>query len=58
MQLLVNGRMVAEGRSPGLIPAQPVDELSIGQDVRTAVGDYAAPYPLRGKIENVRVRAE
>ncbi len=58
MQLRVNGRIVAEGKSPGLIPAQPVDELSLGQDVRTAVGDYAAPYPLLGKIENVRVQAE
>jgi hypothetical protein len=58
MQLLVNGRTVAEGRAPGLIPAQPVDELSIGQDARTAVGDYAAPHPLRGKIENVRVQTE
>ncbi len=58
MQLLVNGRIVAEGKAPGLIPAQPVDELSIGQDSRTAVGDYAAPYPLPGKIENVRVQTE
>ena len=58
MQLAVNGRMVAEGKSPGLIPTQPVDELSIGQDARTAVGDYAAPYPLRGKVEKVNVVAE
>jgi hypothetical protein len=58
MQLLVNGRMAAEGKAPGPIPAQPVDELSIGQDVRTAVGDYPAPYSLRGKIENVRVQTE
>jgi arylsulfatase A-like enzyme len=58
MQLLVNGRAVAEGSAPGLIPVQPVDELSLGQDARTAVGDYAAPYPLRGKIENVRVQTE
>jgi hypothetical protein len=58
MQLLVQGRVVAEGKAPGLIPTQPVDELSIGQDVRTAVGDYVAPYPLQGKIENVRVQPE
>ena len=30
----------------------------IGQDARTAVGDYTAPYPLLGKIENVRVQTE
>jgi arylsulfatase len=58
MQLLVNGRMVAEGKASGLIPAQPVDELSIGQDARTAVGDYAAPHPLRGRVENVRVQTD
>ena len=58
MQLLVDGRITAEGKASGLIPAQPVDELSIGQDVRTAVGDYAAPYPLLGKIGNVRVQTE
>jgi len=58
MQLLVNGQAVAEGKAPGLIPAQPVDELSIGEDARTAVGDYAAPYPLRGKVEKVRIRTE
>ena len=58
MQLVVNGRMVADGKAPGLIPAQPVDELSIGQDVHTAVGDYTAPHPLRGAVENVRVVTE
>ncbi len=58
MQLVVNGRTVAEGRASGLIPTQPVDELSIGADVRTAVGDYAAPYPLRGKVEKVSIVAE
>jgi arylsulfatase A-like enzyme len=58
MQVVVNGREVASGRAPGLIPTQPVDELSIGQDTRTAVGDYAAPNPLRGKVENVRIVTE
>jgi hypothetical protein len=58
MQVAINGRTVAEGKAPGLIPTQPVDELSTGRDVRTAVGDYAAPYVLRGKIERVRVQTE
>ncbi len=58
MQLAINGQTVAEGRAPGLIPAQPIDELSIGEDSRTAVGDYDSPHPLRGKIIKVQVKTE
>lgn len=58
MQLSVNGRIVAEGKAPGVIPVQPVDELSIGQDVRTAAGDYAGPFPLFGKVEKVNILAK
>ena len=58
MRLAVNGHVVGEGKAPGVIPVQPVDELSIGQDARTAVGDYAAPFPLFGKVEKVSVRQE
>ena len=58
MRLAIDGREVARGQAPGLIPAQPQDELSIGEDVRTAVGDYTAPNPLAGKVENVKVVAE
>ena len=31
------------------------EELGIGQDSHVAVGDYAAPNPPRGKVENVTV---
>jgi hypothetical protein len=55
---MVNGRTVARGQAPGLIPTQPMDELSIGQDARTAVGDYTAPCSLPGKVEKVRVQTE
>jgi arylsulfatase len=55
MQLVINDRVVAEGQAPGLIPVQPEDELSIGEDSRTAVGDYPPPHPLRGTISGVRV---
>jgi len=58
MQLSMNGRIVAEGRAPGPIPTQPMDELSVGRDVRTAVGDYTSPFPLFGKVEKVSVRPE
>ncbi len=58
MRLMVNGRTAAEGKAPGPVPIQPVDELSIGKDVRTAVGDYTAPYPLRGKVEKTSIVTE
>ncbi|PQV63578.1 hypothetical protein B1R32_11041 [Abditibacterium utsteinense] len=58
MMLSVNGKIVARGKAPGLFAAQPVDELSIGEDVLSAVGDYEAPFALQGKIENVKVNAQ
>jgi arylsulfatase len=58
MRLLVQGREVARARASGLIPTQPQDELSIGEDTRTAVGDYPAPHPLKGTVENVKVTTE
>lgn len=55
MTLAINGKTVATGKSSGLITAQPKDGLSIGEDILSAVGDYASPNPFRGKVENVRV---
>jgi len=55
MTLAINGRVVAQGKAPGLIPVQPQDELSVGEDTRTAVGDYTAPHPLQGTVENVSI---
>jgi len=53
MQLSLNGQAVAAGKAPGLIPVQPQDGLSIGEDERTAVGEYTPPHPLKGKVSNV-----
>jgi hypothetical protein len=58
MTLAVNGKIVARGSAPGLITAQPVDGLSIGEDTQSAVGDYTSPHPLKGKVENVRIVTE
>lgn len=55
MTLAVNGKIVARGQALGLIKVQPKDGLSIGEDTLSAVGDYTAPYPLRGKVENITV---
>ena len=56
LTLSVNGQKVAEGRASGLIPTQPGDGLTIGNDGKAAVGDYDAPNAFAGKIENVKVR--
>jgi hypothetical protein len=58
MRLAINGREVAKAKASGLIPTQPQDELSIGEDTRTAVGNYQAPYPLVGKVQHVEITAE
>jgi iduronate 2-sulfatase len=56
MSLSVNGSEVASGPSPGLIPVQPQNGLSIGQDELSAAGDYDAPNPFKGKIIATKVR--
>ncbi len=58
MTLAINGKIVARGKALGAIEKQPAEELSIGQDTRVAVGDYTAPHPLRGKVENVKVTVQ
>lgn len=57
MTLALNGRIVARGRAVGLIRVQPKDDLSIGRDILSAVGDYTPPHPLKGKVENARITA-
>ncbi|RYG70347.1 hypothetical protein EON80_08120, partial [bacterium] len=58
MRLLANGKEVAKGKAPGVFTAQPADELSIGEDTLSAVGDYESPNPLKGKVEKVKVEVK
>ena len=55
MTLAINGKIMARGKAPGVFTSQPKDELSIGEDTLSAVGEYQPPFPLRGKIENVKI---
>lgn len=55
MTLAVNGHPVGGIDSPGLIPVQPKDGLSLGRDDLSAAGDYDAPNPFDGTIVNNRV---
>lgn len=58
LELRVDGELVSQAQAPGLIPAQPIDGLSIGRDTQTAVGDYRAPLPLQGEVTNVKVNGQ
>ncbi len=55
MSLTANGKLIASAASPGLIPVQPKDELSIGEDTLSAAGNYEAPNPFNGAISSPRV---
>jgi hypothetical protein len=57
MALVVDGKQVAEGKSGGLIGQQPRGGLTVGSAGNTAVGDYEAPDPFKGKVTNVRLKA-
>lgn len=58
MALSVNDTPVADGPSPGLIPVQPADRLSLGSDERSAAGDYTAPNAFDGTVRDVTVTAK
>ncbi len=57
MALMVDGKEVATGKASGVIPKQPQDGLSVGEDARSAVGDYEAPNRLEGTVTEVKVEA-
>jgi arylsulfatase A-like enzyme len=52
MTITINDEPRISIESPGLIPVQPQDGLSIGSDDRTAAGDYLAPNQFNGKIQH------
>jgi iduronate 2-sulfatase len=58
MTLTANEGKPATGKSPGLIPVQPLDGLNIGFDDRSAAGDYQAPNRFNGKVVQWKVVPE
>ncbi|TWU51766.1 arylsulfatase [Rubripirellula reticaptiva] len=50
MTLSVDGGDSISQPSHGLIPVQPIDDLSIGLDERTSAGDYKSPNPFNGVV--------
>ncbi|MEM9281951.1 MAG: sulfatase-like hydrolase/transferase [Verrucomicrobiota bacterium] len=57
MTMSINGEKPLSVPSPGLIPRQPKDPLSVGLDKLSAAGDYQPPNPFSGLISNTRVEA-
>ena len=55
--LTVDGESVGEGKV-ALIGKHPGEGLTIGNDGRTPVGDYAAPATFAGKVEGATVEAQ
>jgi len=55
LKLFVDGKLAATGKGTGLISADPNEAMEIGADDGGAVGDYAAPFPLKGLVDDVRV---
>ncbi|MFN3150253.1 arylsulfatase [Bremerella sp.] len=58
MVLSVDGKVVAQTDSPGLIPVQPKDGLSLEKDILTSAGSYEAPNPLAGQVLSFQVTAK
>ncbi|MGY8731691.1 MAG: sulfatase-like hydrolase/transferase, partial [Pirellulales bacterium] len=56
MSLKINGKIVATGQAPGLIPVQPLDGLSVNDDKQSNVGDYNDPFRYAAKVSQVRLR--
>jgi outer membrane protein assembly factor BamB len=54
MKLYLNGKLVAEGTAPALIPSEPKQTLELGGETG-AVGDYREPYNFVGELDEVRV---
>jgi len=48
-------KLVATGGVPALIAIQPIDELTVGRDSRSNVGNYGGDFSFGGEIESVRV---
>lgn len=55
MSIAVNGEKPHLIDSPGFIPKQPKDGLSVGKDLLSAAGDYEAPNSFNGTVISTRV---
>jgi arylsulfatase len=57
MRLIVNSGEKLATASPGLIPVQPKDGVSVGLDALSSAGDYEAPNRFNGTVLSTRISA-
>ncbi|HET6428741.1 MAG TPA: PQQ-binding-like beta-propeller repeat protein, partial [Phycisphaerae bacterium] len=55
LQVYVDGKLAGTAASDGLIRTEPVQDMQIGSDDGSTVGEYTAPYPYTGLVDEVRV---
>ena len=55
MRLYVDGELVAEAKTTGLVAKTPVQGMQIGADTGSAVGEYTVPFAFKGVVDEVRV---
>jgi arylsulfatase len=58
MTLLLDGKSVAQGKAPGLIPTMPTDGLDVGSDTAGCVGPYSSENQFGGTIASVVIDLE
>ncbi|WP_198953771.1 sulfatase-like hydrolase/transferase [Rhodopirellula sp. MGV] len=55
MTLSIGNGTPIETKSPGLVPVQPIDGLSVGFDDRSSAGDYESPNTFTGTVVKQKV---
>ncbi len=55
LRFYVDGKLVSQAQTPGLIKADPLQGLQIGADDASGVGNYKSPLGLTGLIDEVRI---
>ena len=55
MTLLIDGKVVATGKSGGLLKSQPKEEFCLGHDSAATVDAYDGKTPFAGTITNLKV---
>ncbi|MBM3992794.1 MAG: arylsulfatase [Planctomycetes bacterium] len=56
LRLLLDDKLVAEGKGKGAMPAVPGEGLQVGQDLGAAVADYQAPFAFKGDLRRVTLK--
>lgn len=55
LTISVNGNTATEKQLDGCLTGQPLEPLEVGCDSDGVVGNYAAPYPLNGKVKALTI---